>query len=279
MILPACTVRGCGLPLRRESNVLRCERGHSFDVARAGHVNLLQPQDKRSDTPGDSAEAVAARTRALAAGVGDELARTVIFLACEHAPAGRLAVLDVGCGEGFFLRRFAAVRESDGCGIDLSAFAAQAATRACPEAMIVIANADRSLPWPDATFHVVMSVTARRPAAEMRRVLRPDGVAVVAVPAEDDLIELREAVLGEGDRRDRLPALRAELAADFEEIAHRRARATMRLSADVLRDVLASTYRGARNSQRDRVDALTGCEVTVSHDVIALRPRRGEPAP
>src|SRR5450755_3800076 len=54
-----CTVRGCRRPLSRESNRFVCERGHSFDVARSGYLNLLQPQDRRSANPGDSKEAVA----------------------------------------------------------------------------------------------------------------------------------------------------------------------------------------------------------------------------
>ena len=38
------------LPIDLETQV--CPRGHAFDVARSGYVNLLQPQDRRS--PGQS---------------------------------------------------------------------------------------------------------------------------------------------------------------------------------------------------------------------------------
>jgi 23S rRNA (guanine(745)-N(1))-methyltransferase RlmA-like protein len=38
-----CPVRGCHLPLMRQERRLLCERGHSFDVARSGYINLLQP--------------------------------------------------------------------------------------------------------------------------------------------------------------------------------------------------------------------------------------------
>ena len=41
-----CPVRNCHLPLARDGRRLVCAGGHSFDVARSGYVNLLQPQDK-----------------------------------------------------------------------------------------------------------------------------------------------------------------------------------------------------------------------------------------
>src|SRR4051812_46772176 len=69
----ACSVRDCGLPLSRQLRTWTCGRGHSFDLARAGYVNLLQPQDRRSAYAGDQADAVAARARLLDNGIGIHL--------------------------------------------------------------------------------------------------------------------------------------------------------------------------------------------------------------
>ena len=33
----------CGVPLRREEKICRCENRHCFDLARSGYVNLLPP--------------------------------------------------------------------------------------------------------------------------------------------------------------------------------------------------------------------------------------------
>ena len=63
-----CPVRSCHLPLARGDRRFVCPRTHSFDVARSGYVNLLQPQDRRSSRPGDSAVVVHARRRLLAQG-------------------------------------------------------------------------------------------------------------------------------------------------------------------------------------------------------------------
>jgi 23S rRNA (guanine745-N1)-methyltransferase len=58
-----CPVRDCHMALGRAERRLLCPRGHSFDVARSGYINLLQPQERRSKQPGDTVAAVAARRR------------------------------------------------------------------------------------------------------------------------------------------------------------------------------------------------------------------------
>ena len=86
------------------------------------------------------------------------------------------------------------------CGIDLSAAALDLAARADPLTTWVVANADRGLPLMSRSCDVVLSITARRPAAEIRRVLENSGDLWVAVPGADDLAELREMVEGQGER-------------------------------------------------------------------------------
>ena len=73
----ACTVRDCGLFLERHDGVLRCARRHSYDVAKTGYINLLQPQDRKSLQAGDTPDAVMARSRLVQAGVGARLISTL----------------------------------------------------------------------------------------------------------------------------------------------------------------------------------------------------------
>ena len=58
-----CSVRGCHLALARDVRRMVCPRKHSFDIARSGYINLLQPQERRAKQPGDTAEAISARRR------------------------------------------------------------------------------------------------------------------------------------------------------------------------------------------------------------------------
>ena len=65
MVTLLCTVHGCRRPLLPAGRRVACRRGHSFDVARRGYLNLLQPQDRRARRPGDTAGVLAARRRFL----------------------------------------------------------------------------------------------------------------------------------------------------------------------------------------------------------------------
>lgn len=263
-ITPLCPVRGCGAPLERRERSWVCGRGHGFDVARSGYCNLLQPQDRRSKSPGDPKEAALARRRFLEAGHGDFLLEALREEMGEPA-----SVLDVGCGEGYFLGSLAPGKEAHG--VDLSVPAVDLAARRWPEVNWWVANADRALPFADGSFDLALSIAGRRPAAELRRVLEPDGRLLVAVPAEDDLIELREAVQGEGLLRSRLEKVVEELAG-FELEANRVARTTALLEPEAVRDALASTYRGARASQRTKVEAIGAMRVTLSFELARFKP-------
>src|ERR1700742_1005440 len=95
-----CPVRDCRLPLVTDARTLRCARGHSFDLARSGYINLLQPQERRSKHPGDSPEAVDARQRLHDRGVTTPLLDAIAETSGAHA--GDI-VLDAGCGDGFYV--------------------------------------------------------------------------------------------------------------------------------------------------------------------------------
>lgn len=267
-----CTVRGCGRALERGVRAWRCEAGHSFDVSRRGWVNLLQPQDKRSAEPGDAAEAVEARARCLEGGLAEALRDAVLSASLPALPReGTPAVLDVGCGEGYFLAALAASRALDAHGLDLSTAAIDRAARRLPAACLVVANADRGLPYGSASFDLALSITSRRPVAELRRVVRAGGALVVAVPAEDDLLELRELAQGEGARRERVASVLEEMEGAFELVERSEARRRVALDRARIDDVLRATYRGARLSERRRLEGTERLEVTLAHHVLRFQ--------
>ena len=105
---------------------------------------------------------------------------------------------------------------------------------------------------------------------ECRRVLAPGGTLIVAVPAADDLIELRTAVGGRPDHRDRVDTLVAEHGADFVMVSRHRLEEHHDLSGEQLRWVLAGTYRGARHSATARLESLDRLQLTLSADICLL---------
>jgi 23S rRNA (guanine745-N1)-methyltransferase len=289
MVTLVCPVRGCGAPLARADRALVCPRGHRFDRARSGYHNLLQPQERRSRRPGDSAAALAARRRLFDGGHGDWLVPHLLaaFDALRLPPGA--TVLDVGCGEGFYLGTLARERRIEAYGLDISAPAVDLAARRYPSATWIVANADRTLPYAAGSFDLALALTSRLNPGELRRVLAPaapasphsgGGFLLLAVPAADDLVELRSAVLGEGRLRDRLQPALASLAAQFELVRHVTVRTRLCLDAADARDLLAATYRGVRHRERQRTAGLVepagptapaAIDVTASRDLAVLK--------
>ncbi len=251
-----CPVRGCREALVREEKRAVCGRGHSFDVARSGYLNLLQPQERRSKEPGDTAEAIAARRRLHERGVTGPLLDGI----AEAAGAGADdVVLDAGCGDGFYLGMLARRVGFAGHGVDISTRAVDAAARRYKECQWVVANADRMLPYADRSFSLVMSITARMNAAEFRRVMRDDGRLLVALPAPEDLIELR------GAGRDRVPRTLETFAKEFALVEQRRVTTAADLDAAGVEDVLHSIYRPMQATPAE------AARVTFSLDLLLFR--------
>jgi 23S rRNA (guanine745-N1)-methyltransferase len=257
-----CSVRECHLPLVREELRFVCSRGHSFDIARSGYANLLQPQDRRSKQPGDTAKAVAARRRLHDRGVTEPLLRGISEIL---APSSADAVLDAGCGDGFYLGSLAAQSGFGAHGVDISIPAVDAAARRYPGCEWVVDNADRFVPYADRSFSAVMSITARMNAPEFRRVLRDDGRLLVALPSPEDLVELR------GAGRDRVERTVETFVEGFKLVDRRRVSTVADLDAAGVEDVLHSIYRPMRSRP---VEAM---RVTFSLDLLLLKPKATAP--
>jgi 23S rRNA (guanine745-N1)-methyltransferase len=271
----ACTVRGCRLPLQPQARQYVCPRGHTFDIARSGYLNLLQPQDRRSSAAGDRRTSIEARARLLAAGVG----RTMLDEAIGRATALDLrpeaVVVDLGAGSGEALAALAERRAIAGIGIDLAPAAAEHAARRFPSLTWVVANADRRLPLVDGSVDLALSIHGRRNPEECQRVLMPQGHLLVSAPAEDDLIELRALLLGEATRRDRTDAIRREHMAGFALLERQTAREQHVLTREQVRDLLQGTYRGARAREANRADTLDCLKVTMASEILLFR-RHGD---
>lgn len=267
-------MRGCAGPLARHDARLVCPAGHAFDRAREGYWNLLQPQDRRSPRAGDRDEAVEARRRWLGRGFAAGLASKVASRIEAGAPAASVA-LDVGCGEGSLTAQLFASRPGAACGVDLSTKAIRLAARLSPELTWIVANADRGLPFADASVGLAVSIFGRRPAAELRRVLAPGGKLILVIPAMDDLLELREASAGEGISRERTGDAMAELGPGFTLVSRETWRERARHDRGALLDALAMSYRGARAREQERLLGVEAIDVTLAAEILELVPRDG----
>lgn len=201
----------CRATLTREQNVLRCSRRHSYDIAKGGYVNLLLVNQKGSASPGDSKEMLVSRRNFLERGYYAPLSDWINHLVAAHldnsfhAPGQTAAVLDAGCGEGYYLdhlRQYLAqhgegASENDYYGLDISKEAVKLAAQRYKGITFLVTSLHQALPFPDASLDVLLSVFAPRNALEFARVLSLNGIVIAVIPAEGHLSQL-QAALGLG---------------------------------------------------------------------------------
>jgi 23S rRNA (guanine745-N1)-methyltransferase len=256
-VLPLLRCPHCGAALGREEadDTVRCDGGHTFDIARQGYLSLLAGEG----TPhaGDTAEMVAARERFLGAGHLEPLAEAVVGVAAGGAPA---CVVDLGAGTGWYLARVLdAWPEARGLALDLSKPALRRAARAHPRLAAVACDVWRPLPLRDGVADFVLNVFAPRDGNEIARVLAPGGVALVVTPRPDHLRELAQplGLLGVDEHKEARLADRLEPAlaiADRRELTW-----TLRLDRAGARDAAAmgpSAFHVSPAELDERVAAL-----------------------
>jgi 23S rRNA (guanine745-N1)-methyltransferase len=180
---PLC--RGALQPLEKS---YRCVQNHSFDRAKEGYLSLLHGRQK-GEGRGDSKAMILARDRVHRAGVFDSLVSTLAALPFGTPPR---SMLELGCGEGFFLGhmvRSHAIPIS--YGLDLSVDAVKLAAKTLQQSLILRADLLNPLPFADGSLDLVQSIFAPRPLPEIKRVLRPGGHALFVHPQADHWQELR----------------------------------------------------------------------------------------
>ena len=203
------------------------------------------------------AAAVQARRRLYDRGVTQPLLRAIGEVL---APSAGDTILDAGCGNGDYLGTLARQIGFRAHGVDISMPAVDSAARRYPECEWIVANADRFIPYSEKSLSAVISITARMNASEFRRVLREDGRLLVAIPAPDDLIELR------GAGKDRVERTIEAFSPNFTVIAQSRATTTADLDAAAVNDVLHSIYRPMQPKPAEAT------RLTFSLDLLLFRP-------
>lgn len=189
----------CHAPLSRHERAFICPQRHQFDIAKEGYVNLLPVQHKRSRDPGDNAEMMQARRAFLDAGHYQPLRDKICSLFEETLPVDATALLDIGCGEGYYTQAFAGVGRARGAqtvGLDVSKAAIRAAAKRYPQVMFCVASSHR-LPFDDNSIDGLVRIYAPCKAQELARVMKPQGVVITAAPGPRHLMELKGLIYDE----------------------------------------------------------------------------------
>ncbi len=196
-----CPICKSGLKAIEASNSYQCMNNHAFDIARQGYVNLLTSNQKSSKAPGDSKEMVLARREFLAQGYYEPLSDMINRLVLEqfeHAGGTERTLLDIGCGEGYYLSRL--LRSNEGqpyapvtYGLDISKDAVKIAASAVQTGNWIVGNS-HFIPLKGGSFECILSVFSPILSSEISRLLRKGGVFLRVLPGPEHLLEIRRII-------------------------------------------------------------------------------------
>ena len=240
------------------------KRTHCYDVSASGYVNLCAPPQSGG---GDSKSAVRSRTAFLDSGYYEPVARA-LKSTCEKYSNKENLLIDAGCGEGYYSSFFA---ESGfpTFGIDLSKFAADAAakrSKRCSYKNIFFATASVfEIPVFDGTADVVTNIFAPCAENEFKRVLKDNGVLVVAYAGEEHLLGLKEAIYENARVNDG----RADLPTDMTFVEETRVKYSVTLdSTEKILNLFAMTPYYWKTSVSDAEKLKNLDRLTTDVDII-----------
>lgn len=186
----------CGDKLEKTEHSYICGKRHSFDIARSGYVNLLLSKHMGKTVHGDNKLMVNARREFLEKGFYSPLKDALCEKVLEYFGGGVL--LDAGCGEGYYATAiFDKLNEANIVGhyfgIDISKVAVEAAAKR-KNGIVFAAASVFHLPVADSVCDMLVTMFAPYCGGEYLRVLKKGGIMIMAIPSEEHLWELKQAV-------------------------------------------------------------------------------------
>ena len=170
---------------------LKCSNRHSFDLAKFGYVNLA-PQIKQSANY--DKENFQNRQQILEAGFYQNILKGISDILATKPSAK--TVLDIGCGEGFYSRKFQESHPDKAFyAFDISKDSVQIAAKSEPNWAVNWFVGDLArLPIKDASMDILLDIFSPANYGEFRRVLSKDGILIKIIPTENHLKEIRQMV-------------------------------------------------------------------------------------
>ncbi len=190
----------CGGTLTLAQNGLRCPEKHCFDKAHEGYVHLLPASQMHTKIPGDNKEMVAARRSFLQTGGYEIFSNALNGIVCGALrELKRPAILDAGCGEGYYTARLAKALTDAGkaphiAALDISKFAVKAAAKTGGDCIEYAVASSFHMPLKNVSFDAVINIFSPMVESEFARVLKKDGLFVFAVPGPRHLFGLKEVL-------------------------------------------------------------------------------------
>lgn len=186
----------CKAPLYASESGYSCMNSHNFDRAKSGYVNLLLSNQMNAKFPGDNKFMVRARRDFLDKGYYSDLLERIISMA--DRVCGDIALLDAGCGEGYYTAGVYTALKGSGrnisaAGVDISKFALNAAAKRQRDIEFA-AGSVFHIPAPDSSCNLLMNIFAPFCLEEFSRVIENNGYMLMVIPGKRHLWQLKCSV-------------------------------------------------------------------------------------
>lgn len=169
-------------------------------MAKEGYLNLLPVQHKKSKDPGDSRAMMRSRRNFLETGFYLPMAEGVAALIDKYKTKNSaMRILDMGCGEGYYSRQIEALcihSKPELHGSDIAKNAIFAAAKKQPKGHFIVAS-NKRLPYIDCYFDLLLRVYAPSNDAEIKRLLKAEGLLLIVTPGSRHLWQLKEFIYKE----------------------------------------------------------------------------------
>jgi len=258
-----CPICQSPLHLHQASKGYYCHNKHHFDLAKEGYLNLLPVQHKKSKEPGDSRAMMRARRNFLEAEFYLPLAKAIAnIIDKQRQNESNIHILDMGCGEGYYSRQIENhclnSDDIDLHGIDIAKNAIFAAAKKQPKAHFIVAS-NKSMPYSDAYFDLILRVYAPSNDAETIRLIKPNGLLLLVTPGPRHLWQLKEFIYKEVKEH----TIEVPLPAGFEQIESQSIKYTIQPNQDQRMALLQMTpfaWR-AKGEIQNRIQRAKGLEI------------------
>jgi len=180
--------------MRVDVGQLPCEKGHSFDIAKQGYVNLLT----RAVKTNYNKELFDSRRKLITeSGFFAPLHQKLTELIIEVQGSSRLFILDAGTGEGSHLYKIHhglldyIPEKISSAGIDIAKEGILIAAKYYGDQNWFVADL-ANIPFQNQTVNIILNILSPANYDEFTRVLEEGGLVIKVVPQKDYLIQLRE---------------------------------------------------------------------------------------
>lgn len=263
----------CGEILLTKEKSLVCKKGHSFDYARSGYVNLLPVSRKKTKAPGDNTLMVNARRSFLSHGYYKPMSDKLCEVIDSFMPYNGV-LFDAGCGEGYYTKNVKESLCSSGknpaiYGIDISKCAVDSAAKKCKGAEFAVGSVFH-LPVINNSCDVLMSLFAPYCGDEFSRVLKPEGKMILVIPGKKHLWGLKKAVYDTPYENE----VQDYALAGFEFLGAERINYEIFLeSAEDIQNLFTMTpyYYKTGRQEHIRLEALEELQTEVSFEILQYR--------